>query len=403
MGMVYPSPAAESLTRDVNFTHLEHNIFNSIGFLASIFGPMLASFFLAHFGRRFAYRILNLLCFLSWMLLLLTPSAKIMCFISRFTFGLSLGGYFAVVPVYVMELSPPDRRGVYGTFNQLSISFGGFFCSLFGSFVEWEWLALISSVVPLCGFILSFWVPDSPVSSHDPALVPNIDESEPISLFGHMKPLVLGFLLVFFEQFSGIHPIQLSLSRLLKSKFGPAIAASSKCIAGFACVPLVEYLGRKNIWNLSCLGSCIALVCLIYSVWCENESYSVISTFAYLFCYCLGLGPIPLFAIPELFSDAIRASASSLLMTMNCLLSFIITFAYPYSVGFFGYYVTLLILAGFLLLGLVFGLTLYPEVNEVEPIEDNLLPIEDPEEEVEEPMEPGPEDGEMPKDGAAEP
>jgi SP family facilitated glucose transporter-like MFS transporter 8 len=363
LGLVYPSPASHSISVDLDLSKFELSLFSSLSQLASIFGPTLANYFLYSFGRRSAFRVILFICFLSWMVLVLSRLHRFFCIVHRFLFGLSIGGFFTIIPVYVMELSPVDKRSVYGTVPQFFMAAGGLLSNFVGSFLDWLNLGLFCSLFPAIGFWLSFLLPESPVSSHIPAR--NVSAAESLFVRVHHKSLTTGLFLFFFQQLSGINPIQVNLSRLLKSRFGPTIASSSKCIAGFFAIPLISCLGRQNSWNLSCIGCCIFLCLLAYAAWSGIEALSVCACFGSLFSFCLGLGPIPGFVIPELFSDGLRSSAVSFMQTFNCLFAFLLTFAYPYSGDAIGYPATIGIMALSMIGSVIFGINALSEPGSV--------------------------------------
>jgi predicted MFS family arabinose efflux permease len=172
------------------------------------------------------------------------------------------------------------------------------------------------------------------------------------------RPIAIGFFFFFLQQFCGINPIQINLSQIMRSRFGPTIAASSKLIAGFFCASLIRRFGRKAVW---CAGCGIALFVLAYASSHQIELLAVASTFIYLFSFCLGLAPMPWFIIPELFDDDIRSNASSCLVTVNCLLTFAATFLYPIVGDAIGYPATFRSMGVLSFLGVAFGLLMIPD------------------------------------------
>jgi SP family facilitated glucose transporter-like MFS transporter 8 len=360
IGMIYPSPASHSIVLDLSLSKFELAVFNSVSQLASVLGPILANILLQELGRRNAHRIVLFISFCSWLLLSLSqPLHRFFCIAHRFLFGISLGGFFTVVPIYVMELVPIDRRSLYGPLPQFGIALGGLIVNLVGMFCDWFSLAVFCSCVPFLALMLSLFIPESPVSArarareHDP-------DRESLFTVNHHRSLVLGSLLFLFQQFSGINPIQVNLSRLLQTKSGPTIAFSAKAIAAFISIPCVSYLGRQWTWIVSSIGCSLFLFVLVYSITKNMESLSVGACFGSLFAFSLGLGPIPSFIAPELFSDTLRSKGTSFLQMFNCSVSFLLTFAYPYVGDAFGYS-TIFSILGLAMVGSgLFGLAWFP-------------------------------------------
>jgi MFS family permease len=245
--IAYPSPAGPTLAADLEFTTFERNMFNSIMPLASILGPMMTNSFLDHQGRRFALRMIALIHFLGWIILLFAPVSHKWCAIAhRGVLGLGQGGYYTVSPIYILELSPIELRSLYGSFHQASVSLGCFVCNLLGCFCGWWMLSLILCTAPLFQFVLSYVIIESPVSARK-LDIPLLNDRKSLANRKYWRPLAIGLALCFLQQFAGISPIQVNLSQLMRSRLGPTIAASSKFLAGFFCAPLIRCLNRSVV------------------------------------------------------------------------------------------------------------------------------------------------------------
>ena len=286
--------------------------------------------------------------------------------IHRGLVGFAMGGYATVIPLYIMEITPVAKRTVYGTMNQFGISFGVFLANLVGAFLSWRNLAIVGAAVPLIQILLSKLIPESPVFTEN---IKSVEATislpkESLCVCKNAKPLFVCSILLLFQQISGINPVQLNLSSLIKSRMGPTIAASSKLIAGFLCVPLLACAGRRVTWALSCFGCAISLFLLAFSHG-TMEQLSIGSAFSFLFSFCLGLGPMPWFIIPEMFDDSVRSEASSLLTSSWSIFSFAVTLLYPILCEFLGCQATLAAFGVFMVVGAVFGIyAIKPHVPE---------------------------------------
>ena len=356
-GIAYPSPVIPQIAS--HFTKLELSIFNSITALVAVAGPYYVNYFMVRHGRKAGLRAVSTTAACAWLCLLSNLfSFKIRALLHRVVFGLAMGGYATIVPVYIMELSPVERRTVYGTLNQLGISLGVFLCYLIGAFVRWKALAVAGLMLPVLQLFASLVVPESPaylhiLHEHQGSVMHPQDRHFDRETW---KSIFSGILLLLLQQLSGINPVQINMSNLMHAKTGPAIAASAKLIAGVVCVPLLSIFGREFVWVLSCIGCAMSLY-MIGATSGRNETFVIIATFVFLFSFCLGLGPMPWFLIPEMFDDSVRPSATALLTTFSPLFAFLVTFAYPYSVDLIGCRTTFTILSITMVLGAVYGLS----------------------------------------------
>ncbi|WP_455864324.1 sugar porter family MFS transporter [Pantoea agglomerans] len=86
--------------------------------------------------------------------------------VSRLVLGFAVGGASQIVPVYIAELAPADKRGRLVTFFNISIGLGILTAALVGTFLQdiWTWrtmfsVAAIPAVILLLGMIR---LPESP-------------------------------------------------------------------------------------------------------------------------------------------------------------------------------------------------------------------------------------------------
>jgi MFS family permease len=335
--------------------------------LSSVLGPPFASLLANRWGRRTALRSIALVSFSSWIILLSSSYFhKWYAIAHRVILGISQSGYFTILPVYIIELSPVERRALFGSFHQTGVNLGTFLCIFIEAFISWRNLALVVAVVPINQFLLSFFLPDSPVSDRNLSIRPR-------SLFSraYLEPALLGLTSFALGQFSGIAPIHFNLSQLMTSKMGPSIAASAQFVAGFFCAPLIKVFGRKVVWCLSCFGCASALFLLAHAMAQRIEGLAIVATFIFLFSFCLGLTPMPWFIVPELFDGEIRARAMRFMNVMGAVMAFCVTFMYPIAGDAIGYPNTFRMFGFITSLGVAFGIWIFPEqqsaVAEPEP------------------------------------
>lgn len=64
--------------------------------------------------------------------------------------------------VYTSEVTQPHLRGMLTALGNVGISVGVLFQYTLGAFINWNWLAAISAVIPILAFTLMIGMPESP-------------------------------------------------------------------------------------------------------------------------------------------------------------------------------------------------------------------------------------------------
>ena len=206
------------------------------------------------------------------MLIIATKrSYRELAFVGRSISGIGIGAISTVTPVYIAELSPIDHRGSYGVMNQLATSIGVLLMYFFGIWLSWRPLAGIAMVPPVVLIVAIIFIPESPV---DKVLRGSLSsesrtDAKPDRLCSrkYAKGLVVAFLVVIFQQFSGINALVTNLNPIfiaskvnLESAVSSTIVSASQVLTVACSTPLVEKLGRKKTWMLSTLGQAICLI-----------------------------------------------------------------------------------------------------------------------------------------------
>jgi MFS family permease len=357
IAIAYPSPAMPVLRTSFHFTSFDESLFGALTSLTAVCGPFVTGPVLARSGRRGAVRAITAIFIIAWCILLVSSAdRKILCHIHRAVLGVAAGGVSSVVPMYIMELSPLDLRSIYGSLHQFAISFGIFLINFLGMYFDWWRLGLISLVIAIglgCG--LSF-VPEPGHSGGPGSVLPESQVAEGLCGARYYRYFMIGVLMMFFQQVSGINAVLTNLSTILVSKAGPALAASSQCFAVVCCIVVIDRIGRMNAWAVSLFGSAISMFVLALGLRFEwNAAISTVAAFGFLFFFCFGLGPIPWFLPPEFFPDHLRATATSIFSSLNWILSFSVVFLYPIGVAHLGVFPVLVFFTIVLVAGGLFG------------------------------------------------
>ena len=398
--IVYASPAIENMKNEYNYniSSFEETAFKSIISLAAIFGPFLLNYLLKFMGRKPAAFITGIFGAIFWAL---TPlmNNKIFWYgiIIRFFSGLAMGSYSTIVPLYIVELAPPGAEGFFGSFNQLFVSIGIVICYLIGNWTDWKVLAYCGIIFPSLLSLLVLFVPESEAGkklraarlaqkSGDLQTIDNSSEernTESIFQKKFIPNLLVSMALMFFQQFCGVNGLLSNLTSLMdkaglkiSGNLASAISSVSQVFAVFLGSLFVDKIGPKAAWIGSLTGVAGSLFMYAFSLkynW--GNLFPLISVFLYLFFFGIGMGPIPWFIIPQLFPTSVRAIASSIGSATNWLCCFAVIFLFPVLQNSFGDFVTLLIFASIVVIGIIFSIVFMKNPSQAKQYEeiDNTL------------------------------
>lgn len=105
----------------------------------------------------------NCIPFLIGWLLVGVASNTSMIIVGRLITGVCCGIFTSSLPTFLNEISPLSLRGMLGTGFQISCNVGVLIPSILGMFVEWEMLALLSTIPSIAMPIILYFSPESPV------------------------------------------------------------------------------------------------------------------------------------------------------------------------------------------------------------------------------------------------
>ncbi|MCW1926506.1 sugar porter family MFS transporter [Luteolibacter arcticus] len=222
--------------------------------------------------------------------------------IARFIGGLGVGVSTVAAPLYISEISPPDRRGRLAGMFQFNIVFGilvAFLTNWLLSNVgdnSWRWMMGSEALPALIYSLACFSLPESPrwlmSRGRDAeatvilkAISPTKSDAEigqiaqAIRSTPHEKdarrpslwsvdlrrPVVLAFLIAFFNQLSGINAILYFAPRIFgltgsENALGQSIGIGiTNLIFTFAGLWLIDRLGRRTLLYIGSFGYILSL------------------------------------------------------------------------------------------------------------------------------------------------
>lgn len=324
------------------------------------------------FGRRISLILFGLPFALGWLLISVANGITLLI-LGRLLTGLCCGLVSGTAPTYVVEIAPPQIRGLLGTCFQVMVVIGILLSAVFGTFLSWEALAGVSILASLAMSLLMFGMPETPqwllsknrddeaeasltklrTSAINQELETMTQSASNAQQAGSQysiqmitsrefyKPFMFALALMFFQQFSGINAVLFYQSDIFKKASPNSDALQStiwvclaQVIATVAGSVLVDKLGRRALLLMSGAGHAISLIVFgFYShISISDKSFqtdyawvALVSLIVFISSFSIGYGPIPWMMIPELSSARVRSLVASLATAFNWTCVYIVT------------------------------------------------------------------------------
>ncbi|XP_066999970.2 facilitated trehalose transporter Tret1 isoform X2 [Anabrus simplex] len=341
--------------------------------IASILTPIPAGYLVNKVGRKTALLSASLPFLLSWLLVALAQSVW-MLYAARLFAGLGLGITFTVGPMYLGEIAEDRIRGALGTVYQLMMNLGVLFEYCVGPYVSSMWLSITSALFPVLFLLTFIWMPESPYyyilkgrrtdaerslmrlrCVNDPEFIK--EELDYIEKFveqsrteqgsfkdllcdsANRKALIIVVGLILFQNLSGINAILAYSTTIfeesntdLRPQVSVMITGAVQVVLSMVSSTIVDTAGRRPMLLVSGIGTVIALVVEGVFFYLKTESQvdlshldwlPVSAIVFYLIAYTLGLGPLPLAMLGELFPTSVKGLAASI----TCMILGLVTIA----------------------------------------------------------------------------
>jgi SP family xylose:H+ symportor-like MFS transporter len=341
----------------------------------------------------------------------------------RFIGGLGVGASSVAVPVYLSEISTPERRGRIVALYQFMIVLGiliafisNFLLDGIGGDADWRFMLGIEAIPAILYSVLVVYIPNSPrwlvlrkndtekaveilrklgvenVSAALDQIRQSITKSVRKGLFSrrYAFPIILAFLLAFFNQLSGINFVLYYAPEILE-RSGLATQESLMSSISIGLINLIftllgmyliDRLGRKTLLIIGSIGYIVSLFMVGYCFY-SNADPMILISFILLFVasHAIGQGAVIWVYISEIFPTSIRAFGQSLGSGTHWIFAALITLLTPVFLdkdsGIFGQNPAPIFyfFAAFMILQLLFVLFLMPETKgkSLEELENDLL------------------------------
>ena len=323
----------------------------------------------------------------------------------RFLGGLGVGASTIAAPAYVSEIAPANQRGKLVSLYQFNIVLGILIAFLSNYLLRntgaqpWRWMVGVEAIPALIYILFVVFIPRSPrwliakgrekeAQKVLHIINPEINASDKLAEIRHqaesektgenifMKkyrfPLILAFLVAFFNQLSGINAFLYYAPRIFESAgLGESTALLSSIGIGVVNllftllgVFLIDRLGRKQLMLFGSIGYIISLS-LVAAAFFLDWGGLWVPAFLFLFIasHAVGQGAVIWVFISEIFPNKLRASGQAFGSSTHWVLAAIIPSMIPFLFSSIGPGYVFAFFAFMMLLQLFFVIFMMPETK----------------------------------------
>jgi sugar porter (SP) family MFS transporter len=327
--------------------------------------------------------------------------------------GLGIGISTVVAPMYISEIAPPKHRGRLAGMFQFNIVFGILIAFVSNALLAgvgenaWRWMLGVAAFPSLLYSLLCFGLPESPrwlltkkgdreaalrvlqqiepeaprteiAALADEITTASTEEvsSEQFWTRGLRTPILLAFLIAFFNQLSGINAILYFAPRIFELTGLAAKAALlesvgigvTNLIFTFVGLWLIDRLGRRTLLYIGSFGYITSLGLVAWAFFTEHYSIVPLCIFAFIAAHAIGQGAVIWVFISEIFPNRHRAEGQTLGSFTHWIFAALLTTFFPRMVSAFppGYIFSFF--TGMMVLQLLWVKTMVPETKGV-PLE----------------------------------
>lgn len=378
-------------------TAFQEGWFVSSALAGCIGGVIWAGGWSDKWGRKKLLNVAGMLFLLAALGCALMPTLWLLI-AARILGGIAVGIASSVVPLYLSEIAPPDKRGRLVTYYQLAVTIGILVAYVSNAlllqhaealpvigttwldavFVKEVWRGMfLVGVIPAILFVFGLlWVPESPrwlMQRNNTVAESAVTEKVRLFAPAMRKALLIGLLLPLFSQFSGInaiiyygpsilHSAGITLSNSLISQI---IFGAANVLFTLIAIWKVDSLGRRPLYLWGTAGAALSLLAtgICFYTGATGGITLLLCVMSFLAFFAFSIGPLKFVVAAEIFPDAIRAQALSLSIMVMWVADAIVGQITPLLLNGFGAAPTFWFFALFCILAFVAVYKLLPETK----------------------------------------
>jgi len=313
--------------------------------------------------------------------------------IYRIIGGVAMGIALNLSPMYIAEVSPPEKRGMFVTINQLLVMFGVLLAQVINWRISlldtqlpvdasndiiaqswsgqtgWRWMFGVEAIPAFLFFVLMFFVPESvrwlvkngqedkaravlqKIGGAEYAQVQVNDVRHTLTKanVAHvnfkalldnkvLKFIGLGVFLAFLQQWSGLNVIiyyasdifQAAGYNLKQMMLNIVVIGTVMVLAVVITMFTVDRLGRKSLLLFGTSSMALVYALIGYCFYANYEGFVIVLlVLANVLFYSLTLAPLLWVVLSEIFPNRIRGAAMSIAAFAHWVGNFTLTFSFP--------------------------------------------------------------------------
>ena len=341
--------------------------------------------------------------------------------VARFLGGLGIGISTVTAPLYISEIAPPAYRGRLAGMFQFNIVFGivvsfasNAIIARIGGEDAWRWMLGIAAVPSVIYAVMCFGLPESPrwligrkgdragglavlrliepelplakLEAHADEIAAAVRAEETAaSQFWTWRlrvPILLAFLVAFFNQLSGINAVRYFAPRIFEmTGLGKEAALLQSVGIGvtnlvftFVGLWLIDRLGRRTLLYIGSFGYIISLGLTAWAFFTQHYGIVPICIFAFIAAHAIGQGTVIWVLISEIFPNRHRAEGQALGSFTHWIFAALLTTFFPKMVTAFTPGYVFLFFCAMMVLQLIWVMTMVPETKgrSLEEIQQDL-------------------------------
>ncbi|KAD3514932.1 sugar porter family MFS transporter [Arthrobacter yangruifuii] len=411
---------------DLGLTPFTEGLITSSLLFGAAFGGVISGRLTDRLGRRKVLMGLAVVFLLGTLGTSLAPTIAVMV-MSRVVLGLAVGGASALVPVFLAELAPAERRGQMVTRDQLMIVTGQLVAFVANAVIGnlwgedqgvWRWMLVVATVPAIALWIGIAFVPESPrwlaskgrfgetltalkrIRSAEAAqtefdevrTLAEKDSAQAGSLRDFAEPWLLRVLLIgmglsIVQQITGVNAIMYYGTQILSNAgFGTEAALTANIANGVVSVAaaifgiwLLGRVRRRRMLMTGLIGTgssllLIGIVSIVVSEGTVRASIILALTVTFLGFQQGAVSPVTWLMLSEIFPLKVRGLGIGLSVFIQWMTNFAVGFSFPILMDAIGISKTFFIFVVLGLLALLFVRRYVPETRgqSLEQVEEQL-------------------------------
>ena len=390
-----------------------HGIAMASALYGTVVGSLLGGWPADRFGRKATLLWIGVLYFVGAVGSGLAPNVEVFI-AARVIGGLGIGISTVVAPMYISEIAPPKQRGRLAGMFQFNIVFGILIAFVSNALLAgigehaWRWMLGVAAFPSVIYALFCLGLPESPrwllsrKGNREAALdvlgkIAPDHTKEEVSAeadeiaaaaateqasAGHFwtkrlqRPILLAFLIAFFNQLSGINAILYFAPRIFELT-GLATKAAllqsigiglTNLIFTFVGLWLIDRLGRRTLLYIGSFGYISSLGLVAWAFFTRHYSIVPACIFAFIAAHAIGQGAVIWVFISEIFPNRHRAEGQTLGSFTHWIFAAALTTFFPKMVAAFPPGYVFLFFTVMMVLQLIWVKTMVPETKGV-PLE----------------------------------